>query len=160
MDDPLAIYIQDHLTGSRLAVDLLVTICRKHVGDSLAEFATALLNEVQEDRQVLQSIAERVGTSSSGLKEFGGWLFEIASRFKLDREPDKLGTLEAMEFLALGAIGKESLWRALGAIASAEPRLQGIDFDHLASRAHTQYTWIEDRRIEVAKMALLDRLAA
>jgi hypothetical protein len=160
MDDALAIYIQDHLAGSSLTVDLLEKICRKHVGESLAEFATALLNEVQEDRRALQTIAERVGTGSSELKQFGAWLFEMAGRFKLDGGPDGLGTLEALDFLALGAIGKESLWRTLGAVASAEPRLQGIDFDVLASRAHTQYTWIEDRRIEVAKMALVDRLAA
>jgi hypothetical protein len=68
--------------------------------------------------------------------------------------------LAALEFLELGVIGKRSLWRALAAVASAEPRLQGIDFDHLASRAHTQYTWIEDRRVEAAKMALINRVAA
>ena len=65
-----------------------------------------------------------------------------------------LGTLE---FLALGVLGKLSLWTALEAAAPSDARLQGVDFAHLAGRAKAQHTIVDARRLEAAKTALPKR---
>jgi hypothetical protein len=52
-------------------------------------------------------------------------------------------------------LGKLSLWRALA--VSTDNRLQGTDFDQLIARAQSQYTQIEDRRLDAAKIALVQR---
>jgi hypothetical protein len=59
-----------------------------------------------------------------------------------------------LEFLELGIHGKWALWRALGAVAPNDPRLQGNDFEHLAERARTQRGQVEERRLEAARSAL------
>jgi hypothetical protein len=155
MNDPLAIYLHDHLAGSTVAVDLLQAMRRKHADEALGQFAATMLLEIQADRTILKNLADRIGAGSSQLKELSAWLSEKVSRFKLDRGPQGLGTFEALEFLALGVLGKLSLWRALA--VSTDGRLQGTDFDHLAARAQSQYAQIEDRRLDAAKIALVQR---
>jgi len=103
------------------------------------------------DRDVLQQLAERTGAGSSTLKELTAWLGEKVSRLKLRHgTTDGLGIFEALEFLELGIHGKFELWRALGAVAAADTRLQGIDFEQLAARAEKQRVMVENRRLEVA----------
>jgi len=55
--------------------------------------------------------------------------------------------------LELGIGGKLALWRALGAAAPRNSRLQGIDFEHLAARAELQQYQVEARRLEAAQAA-------
>src|SRR5438477_139558 len=80
---------------------------------------------------------------------------EKTSRFKLDHGPNGLGNVDALEFLALGVLGKLALWEALRTIAARDIRLQGVNFDHLATRARTQHAQVEERRLEAAKAALI-----
>lgn len=152
MDDPLSIYLHDHLAGAAMAVDLLDSMRSKHKGDSLGEFAATILVEVEADRAVLKELADRIGSGSSQLKELTAWMSEKVSRFKLDRGPNGLGAFQALEFLALGVLGKLSLWKALA--VSTDERLQGTDFEHLASRAQSQHARIEERRLAAAKSTL------
>jgi hypothetical protein len=42
------------------------------------------------------------------------------------------------------------LWRAFAAVASANPRLSGVDFEHLASLAEKQREEVESRRLHLA----------
>lgn len=157
MDDALAIYLHDHLAGAALAVDLLNAMRDQHKGEPLGEFATAMLIEIEADRSVLKSLADDVGDGSSQLKEASAWLSEKVSRFKLGGGPHGLGTFEALEFLALGIMGKLSLWTALGAVASLDARLQTTDFESLAARAKSQHASVESQRIDAAKIALPQR---
>ena len=155
MSDPLATYLEDHLAGAAYAIDLLGAIRDQHAGEPLGQFAAGMLVEVEADNGVLQELAERVGTGSSGLKGLSAWVAEKVSRLKLKRDTsDGLGTFEALEFLALGIQGKLALWRALAAVGAADARLDHMDFDHLAARAETQHSQVEERRLEAARMAL------
>jgi hypothetical protein len=70
-----------------------------------------------------------------------------------------LGTFEALEFLALGIQGKLALWRALGAVAMADDRLNGIDFGQLAARAEKQHAKVENRRLQFARTAFKSEAA-
>lgn len=60
------------------------------------------------------------------------------SRIKLTSDSHSLGTFQALEFLALGILGKLALWDALKALQEVDSRLQGTDFNHLATRVRTQ----------------------
>jgi hypothetical protein len=75
---------------------------------------------------------------------------EKATRLKLGSGNDLFSTFEALEFLTLGILGKEALWRALKSAAPSESRLRGYDFNSLAVRAHTQYEKVEQQRLAFA----------
>jgi hypothetical protein len=69
MGKPLVTYLHDHLAGSKFAVQLLETINDEHADEPLGRFSAELLTEVEEDRGVLEGIADRVG---KGLVDLAG----------------------------------------------------------------------------------------
>jgi hypothetical protein len=154
MSDPLASYLHDHLAGSTFAIELLGSL-REQFGDTdLGRFAAAVLADVKEDQQVLQTIVDRVGKSGVDLKQATAWLAEKASQLKLRRDdPDGLGTLKALETLTLGIAGKLGLWRVLAVLAETDDRLRGNDFDKLMARAQEQHSRVEERRMQTARRA-------
>ena len=155
MDDPLATYLADHLAGSVHATELLKNMHKEYSRNPLGQFAADLLVEVEADQKALQELADRVGTGSSGLKELTVWFGEKVSRLKLGHGAVKgLGTFEALEFLELGIHGKWALWRALAAVAPADGRLQGMDYERLITRAEAQHETVEARRLDIAGIAL------
>ncbi|HWO30617.1 MAG TPA: hypothetical protein VNO32_17615 [Candidatus Acidoferrum sp.] len=154
MSEPLAIYLQDHLAGASLAIELLKSMRDQHSGAPLGDFAATLLAEIEADHDVLRALAERTGSGSSAVKELGAWLTEKVSRVKLSRQSENdLKTFEALEFLQLGIHGKWALWRALDAVAARDVRLQGTDFAKLIARAEIQEAEVEHRRLEAARAA-------
>jgi hypothetical protein len=157
MENLLAIYVHDHLAGAALAVDLLKAMRDKHQGEELGDFAAKILREVEADRATLKILADRTGAGSSQLKEFSAWLSEKVGRIKLNREPHSLGTMEALEFLALGILGKKALWDALKVLTPGDARLGGVDLDHMSSRAQAQHGQVEERRLAEARIVLRER---
>jgi hypothetical protein len=152
MSDALATYLQDHLAGAIHAIELLEAMQKRHTGDSLGDFAGALLVEIEADRSVLRDLAERAGEGSSGVKELTAWITEKVSRIKLsDQDAISFGTFEALEFLVLGIHGKWALWRALALLAPNNSRLQGVDFGRLRARAEMQEAQVDQRRLEIAR---------
>jgi hypothetical protein len=154
MDNPLAIYLHDHLAGAAMAIDLLEAMRDKHPADALGDFATTMLAEVEADRTTLKNLADRIGSGSSQLKELTAWLSEKVSRIKLNRDSHSLATFEALEFLALGVLGKLALWNALRMLAPGDARLREIDLDRLAARAQAQHANIEEKRLAEATIVL------
>lgn len=112
MSDTLAIYLHDHLAGAKFAIGLL-----EHLRDSDAEqpvrkFAQDLLISIEEDRAILQRIADQVNSDVNVLKEATAWLTEKVSRVKLRLGSDaEFGLFESLETLSLGILGKLALWR-------------------------------------------------
>ena len=156
MSDPLAIYLHDHLAGAALAIELLESMKDQHAGKPLGQFAAGLLVEIEQDRDVLRGLSERVGAASNVVKELGAWLTERLSRVKLSGQRDRdLETFESLEFLQLGIHGKLALWRALAVVSATDARLGGTDFSHLARRAEDQESRVEQRRLETARTAFL-----
>jgi hypothetical protein len=152
MKDTLRTYLHDHLAGSNFAVELLKSLRDQHTGEPLGSFAEARLIEVQQDREILQQIVDRVGQGSIDLKEAAAWVGEKLSQVKLRRDHGEgLGTFEALETLVLGIPGKASLWRALSAVSDVDTRVRGFDFDQLAARAAEQHAKVEECRPQVAR---------
>jgi hypothetical protein len=155
MKDPLATYLHDHLAGAGFAIDLLQAMKERQIEKADDGFVKSLLARIEEDRDTLQHLADKVGSGSNVLKEFTAWVSEKASRAKLGAgSGSEFGEFEALEFLALGITGKLSLWLALQAIAPFDARLRGTDFPSLIHRAEEQYSEVEQRRLSLAVSAL------
>jgi hypothetical protein len=153
--ESLGIYLRDHLAGAAAAIEILDLLHDNHAGEPLGKFAQVLRVDVEADRAVLAGLAQRAGGGPSVVKEATAWLSAKVGRLKLGRDAaGTLGTLEALETLALGILGKLALWRALVLVAPAEPRLSGVDFGRLATRAETQHERVEERRLEAARASL------
>jgi hypothetical protein len=152
MSDPLATYLQDHMAGAMMGVEILEALRDQHAGEPLGLFAGEMLVEVEADRDVLQRILDRVG-GSNVVKEAAAWVGEKISRLKLSRQAGgELGTFEALETLALGILGKRSLWTALKTVK--DTRIDTPDLEQLAVRAQSQYERVEARRLLAARAAL------
>ena len=60
----------------------------------------------------------------------------------------------AVESLALGVLGKLSLWRALKQVADQHPAIASVDLDELIDRAEAQYDLLEHERLAAGRRAL------
>jgi hypothetical protein len=155
MSDPLATYLNDHMAGAGVAIELLQAMKDRHDDESLSQFATIILVGVEEDEDTLRSLAKDIGSGSNILKETAAWVTEKISRVKLGAgSSGAFGTFEALEFLSLGIQGKLSLWRALQVVSVSDARLRGHDFEGLISKAEAQYRSVEERRLLLAAVAL------
>ena len=155
MSDPLATYLNDHLAGAGLAIDLLQAMKSRHDEESLSQFASTILVGVEEDENTLRSLAKNIGSGSNVLKETAAWVTEKVTRIKLGAgSSGAFGTFEALEFLALGIQGKLGLWHALEVVSASDARLRGLDFSQLIVRAEAQYGRVEELRLSLAPEAL------
>jgi hypothetical protein len=152
MNDPLKVYLHDHLAGSGFAIELLETLEERYPGHETGVFAGRIRQEVQEDRATLEHLIEDVGKSALDLKDASAWLAEKASRAKLQHDdPKGIGAFEALEMLSLGIMGKLALWQVMPRIAEVDTRVAGRDYEALSVRAREQFTRVEDFRLRLAQ---------
>jgi hypothetical protein len=158
MNDRLAVYLHDHLAGARFAVQLLERMRDAHRNEPISTFAASVLLPIEEDRAVLQRIANTLGEGRSIVKDAAAWVAEKATRFKLRMATDAdLGVFETLEVLALGIVGKMKLWQALSAIEPFDSRLKEFDLVNLIRRAENQHAEVEAQRIAAAQNVLQGR---
>ena len=113
--------------------------------------------EIESDRQTLRDLITALGLRPSPLKTVMAWLGEKAARVKLsDRAVggSSLSRLLELELLITGVSGKLQLWRALAAVAGADPRLGQFDFIALGQRAEAQRRRLENLHQGVARKML------
>jgi hypothetical protein len=155
MSDALVIYLNDHLGGAQIAVQLLEAMRDLNDEQEFRQFASVLLPEIRADDLTLHHIAENIGSGPSAVKQVGGWLLEKATRLKLGHTGSRNFELfESMELLALGIQGKLALWKALQAASGLDPRLREYDFESLIRRAQQQYGDVENHRLGLARVVL------
>jgi hypothetical protein len=154
MEDSIKVYLRDHLAGATMAIELLESLAVAYQPEPLGAFAKTMLSEITLDRESLQKIAERVGVQPSPVKELAARISEqgLSHKFKILAK-DGFGLFEALEFLALGVLGKQKLWRALAVISEQDFRLQGIDMNQLLLRAESQHSELEAQRLTVISRA-------
>jgi hypothetical protein len=154
---PITVYLDDHLAGAQMALEVLRTMQEQHDHPRFRDFAASLVPAIAEDDATLRSIIESFGTTPSRTKQAGGWLLEKASRLKLGHAGSlDFSLFESLELLCLGILGKQSLWKALEACAPSEPRLSHWDFRDLICRAQQQFDRVEHERIALARVVLRD----
>ena len=156
-DDHLAIYLNDHLAGSVVALELLHDLERAYSGQPVQQFAAALRADIEQDRSELQRLMSKLNVAESRARQATAWLAEKMTMIKLrlnDWAGGEFRLFEALEALSLGIEGKRALWVALAGAAEQAPALRLLDYAHLAARAEEQRTRVEAKRLETVGAAL------
>ncbi|HEY3542824.1 MAG TPA: hypothetical protein VGK79_09785 [Gaiellaceae bacterium] len=145
----LPIYLNDHLAGSTLGVELVRRTRRANEDGELGDFLRWLEGQIVEDRAALLALQRRHGIEPSLVKAGGAWVAEKLGRLKTNGHLisySPLSRLLELEGLAGGIEAKLALWLAL-----AEA---GIDVEGLADRARQQRSRLEPFRLAAAREAL------
>lgn len=153
----LETYLNDHLAGSVVALEMLEKLEEHHRDTGIGQFASDLKADVADDRKELESMIERLELSEHSTRKAAAWLTEKFTELKLrwdDAGDRSFRLLETFEALALGIEGKRSLWLALQFAAKDSPALQIVDYDRLIGRAEEQRQRVEKMRLSSAAAAL------
>jgi hypothetical protein len=142
----LAIYLNDHLAGATLGVELVRRAARENAGNELGEFLRSLSAEIAEDRATLVGLMERMGIPLSIPKIAAGWAAEKLGRLKPNGQLagySPLSRLLELEGLAAGIEAKRGLWLTLAEIREQHEPLRTLDCNALAERAGSQRERVE-----------------
>jgi hypothetical protein len=152
----LAIYLNDHLAGATVGVELARRLRASNQDEP--EFGpelAAICAEIEADRETLVAIMDRLGVGRSRVKPLAAILAERLGRLKLNgqlRGYSPLSRLDELEFLSIGVTGKRQLWRALEHTHSGD--LPDFELGALAERASEQLDRLEALRLKAAALAL------
>lgn len=155
----LETYLNDHLAGSRLGADLAAQIRDRAGGTDLHPAMAKLTAEIEEDRQALTEVMDRVGAAQNQVKQATAWVSEKASRLKLSELGGLIGGDEdygmyiSLETLELGVNGKLCLWQTLKQQAAEHDGLDPIELEALADRARSQIAVLDRERLAAATRA-------
>jgi hypothetical protein len=156
-DKPMDLYLNDHLGGAMLGSNLAEQIRDRAEGAPLGQVMTGIATAVEEDREALVDLMERLDVSSNPIKQATGWMAEKASRVKfsgaIPGEPD-YGLFMALETLRLGVAGKKCLWLTLKEVRDEYSELAVVDLDRLIERAASQESVLEEQRMNAGMRAL------
>jgi hypothetical protein len=153
----LDIYLNDHLAGATVGVELSRRAANSNRGTPTGEYLERLHREVVEDRRTLMAVVRALGADASPAKPALAWAAEKAARLKLNgrlRGYSPLSRLIELEGLETGVAGKRSLWQALARAFPDDERLASFDLDALIGRAEQQLQGIREHRLSAARDAL------
>lgn len=156
-DHLLATYLNDHLAGSVVAIELLDRLAdHEEPGSARQREMIGLREKIQADQAVLKQVLESLSSSGqSTAKKVGAWVMEKVTRAKLhlaESEDVGLGEVEALEVLSLGIAGKKGLWEVLRAVLS-ESEFPGSPWADFIQSADEQRAQVEQWRFEAARKA-------
>jgi len=152
--EKLAIYLNDHLAGATVGLELAKRAAGTNEDGTYGAALAVLAREIEEDRDALLRLIEELGYGKDRLKVTGGWVAEKVGRLKLNGsllEYSPLSRLIELEGLYLGVTGKLSLWTNVR--ASLGDRVGDVDLVELAERAESQRSRLQDLRTEAAAEA-------
>jgi hypothetical protein len=161
-EQPIHVYLNDHLAGATAGVDLAKQASERHDGE-LREFFAQLADEVSADYNTLTSLMDQMDAHASGAKEVLAKAGSEISDTKFSGESTddpEFGTFITLETLSIGVEGKLCMWKALKVVADDYPELSSADIDTLIERAQSQRDKIEGKRLEVASTALSSKVSA
>jgi hypothetical protein len=81
-DKAMDVYLNDHLAGAMLGSNLAEQIRSHNQGTPLGELMGSLAPQIEQDRQTLIGLMQRIDTSKNPVKQAGAWTTEKASRVK------------------------------------------------------------------------------
>ncbi|GAC1437800.1 MAG: hypothetical protein NVSMB51_12660 [Solirubrobacteraceae bacterium] len=148
----LAIYLNDHYAGSTLGLELAR---RAADANPQNKFLRELAGEIEEDREALRAVMDRLEIPVNRVKVAGAWATEKLGRLKLNGRlttPSPLSRLVELEGLTLGVRGKLALWEALARVPDAAA---AADLPALQERARRQYERLDELRLATAGEVLL-----
>lgn len=152
--DLLNTYLNDHLGGASAGVEMARRLQAEVQGERDAEVLGRLAEEINEDRETLRDLIDRLGAGRNRAKQAAGWVAEKIERLGVARlvtGSAHLTRLLMVESLSLGVEGKLCLWHTLAELQGSRPELAGLDLDRLAGRARDQRRRLETVRLDVAR---------
>ena len=152
----LRIYLNDHLMGATVGVQLARRCLRNNDGTPLGDFLRQLAEEVAEDRADLLRIMAALQLPVRGAKVALATVGERVGRLKLNgrlRGYSDLSRLWELEGLSAAVDLKHGLWRTLQAVPAAAPPDGVVDLDRLIERATAQREALETHRLAAARRA-------
>ena len=152
----LATYLNDHLLGSTLGLELVRRAAGENKGSELGAFLDGLVGEIEEDRDTLLAVIGELGVKPDQLKVAAGWTAEKLGRLKPNGQLlgySPLSPLVELEGLLIGIQGKLAMWQALADVAE-QLGLDRARFEALGARAERQQTAVEGHRLAAARTAL------
>jgi len=161
--DPLGIYLNDHLAGATAGLELARRIAGAGQLPADAGTLQRLAADIAQDRSALIDMMRALGVPVRSYKVFAGWAGEKAGRLKPNgrlRTRSPLSNLLELEMMRLGVQGKEAAWRTLRAQAGTDPRLDAGRLEELIARAAAQADILEDLRVRAAALVLAESGAA
>jgi hypothetical protein len=154
----LAIYLNDHLSGSTVGVELAQRAAANNRGSGYGRFLDELAAEIRSDRESLLEIMRSLQVGVDRVKVSAAWAAEKLGRLKLNgriRGYSPLSRVVELEALTLGVSGKLALWRALDQLEPDRPELSRAKLLELIARAERQLSSLEEQR----RNAVVDALA-
>jgi hypothetical protein len=152
----LAIYLNDHLAGATLGVELARRLRSSNQGDGeFGEPLAQLCAEIEEDQRTLVRLMEQQGVGRDPVRPILAKVAERLGRLKLNgrlRGYSPLSRVLELEVLSGLVGGKLQLWNALE--QSFGESLDGFDFHDLAARADSQGQRLEDLHLAAAQRTL------
>ncbi len=121
-----------------------------------------IADEIEQDRQTLEALMERLGTTANPVKQGLTWMAEKIGALKFSGATtgdQAQGTMLALETLSLGVEGKRCLWESLTVIPDPDPAIAELDLPDLMARAATQRATIDRERLALVPAALAEREA-
>jgi hypothetical protein len=152
----LVIYLNDHLAGSTVGMEVARRTARSNKGTAYGAFLRKLAKEIEEDRDSLKDVMRRLEFGENIPKKVGAWAFEKVGRLKPNGQLtgySPLSRVVELEGLALGINGKLGLWKALRELVDEEPRLDAAELDRLRERAERQLVEAEEHRLRATREA-------
>ena len=152
----LAIYLNDHLAGATLGVELARRLRSSNQGDpEMGEPLARICAEIEEDHETLVRLMEHLQVGRDPVKPVLAKVAERLGRLKLNGQIlgySPLSRVLELEVLS-GLVGaKMQLWNALE--QSFGESLDGFDFHNLAARADSQGQRLEDLHLAAAQRTL------
>ncbi|HEX5746425.1 MAG TPA: hypothetical protein VFZ09_09275 [Archangium sp.] len=155
----LKIYLNDHLAGSTLGLELARRAKAENADNAVGEYLETLHRELLEDRSILLSVMSALGFKHDVLKQGAAWVGEKLGRLKLNGQLtgySPLSRVVEMEGLCLGTEGRLSMWRTLRRLSRKDERLGRFDFSALITRAEHQRRILERLRQQCSDEAFLE----
>ena len=155
----LSVYLNDHLAGSTVGVELARRASKENTGTPLGDWLQGLSRELDEDRAILVRLMDRLGVRRNHVEVAAAWTAEKVGRLKLNGQLtgySPLSPLVELEALHLGITGNVDLWKALRHSVAERLRDIDIDVDERVRRAEGQAQELERHRLDVAAKALAD----
>ncbi len=107
----LAAYLNDHLAGSELAIELLNHLIDTFPDSAASKVAEPIREEVISDRKELESIMTALRIHQSTVRKGSAWVSEKFARLKLlvdDVGAGEFRRMETTELISLGIEGKRA----------------------------------------------------
>ncbi len=149
----LKVYLDDHLMGASTVIEL---VRRRLDRDDAPPWLHTFLQELQEEREVLQTLARAIGGQASPVKQAAGWVAEKAAQLKLTADAQSDGTLRdllELETMRTGVEGKRCLIRSLRCLED-DPRIAQVDLDWWQDLAEAQAERLEALRLQAVMAAI------